>query len=358
MTHISNELKKECLKRKAGGESYKQIYVSLPEGAVGASLKNFSRMMRKWAHKVELDEELLEGANLGYNFKPYASSVHVDGKGRVTGAWIKQTALEQAEAWEEFIKEVAEKPLPILTPTQAKKDPVENLLEIPLFDMHFGVTDIEYYSETLERVLSVIRERYYEEIVIIIGQDLLHNDDFRGRTTKGTPIDKADMKKAWQDAETFFVNVINASQNNASRVRVIYSRGNHDESMSWAFTKLLERIFPDVSFDTDMLPRKAMNWKRCFIGWTHGEYAVSKAQDLFAQFALEFPIDFAGADAREIHTGHLHREGDKDVGAMVRRLPTGNKTDEWSRDQGYVGAHKRFVLFTYEPGRLSSVRYL
>lgn len=355
---ISNELKRECLKRKAAGETSTSIYNSLPKGVTGANLKNFSRMMRKWAHKVEIDNEILDNANLSYNFKPYASSVHVDGKGNVTGAWIKQSATDQAEAWTEFIKEVAEKPLPILSPQYWQSNVAESLLEIPLFDMHFGVTDIEYYTTVLNRVVSIIRERYYEEIIIVIGQDLLHNDDFRGRTTKGTQIEKVDMKKAWADAETFFVNVINAAQNNAQRVRVIFSHGNHDESMSWALTKMLERIFPEVIFDTEKLPRKSFNWKRCFIGWTHGEYTASKAQDLFAQFALEFPVDFAGADVREIHTGHLHREGDKDVGAMVRRLPTANKTDEWSRDNGYVGAHKRFMLFTYEPGRLSSVRYV
>jgi hypothetical protein len=315
-------------------------------------------MMRKWAHKVELDEELLEGANLSFNFKPYASSVHVDGKGNIKGAWIKQTAVEQARAWEEFVYEVMEKPLPILTPLKSDLNASEHLLEIPLFDMHFGITDLEYYSKTLSRIIAIIHERVYEEIVIAAGQDLLHNDDFRGRTSKGTQIDKVDMKKAWEDAEAFFVNVINEAQNSAKTVRVIFSHGNHDESMSWAFVKLLEKIFPDVIFDTDKLPRKAYNWRRCFIGWTHGDYMNSRAQDLFAQFALEFPLEFASSDAREIHAGHLHREGDLDVGAMVRRLSTANKTDGWSRDQGYVGAHKRFMLFTYEPGYLSSVRYV
>ena len=358
MTYISNELKKECLRRKAAGETSTEIYESLPEGAVGASLKNFSRMMRKWAHKIELDEELLESANLSYNFKPYASSVHVDGKGNVIGAWIKQSASEQAEAWREFVQGVMDKPLPILTPVQGKKTPSASLLEIPLFDMHFGVADINYYASTLNRIISVITERYYEEIVVVVGQDLLHNDDFRGRTTKGTLIQRVDMKKAWEDAETFFVNVINSAQNNASRVRVIFSHGNHDESMSWALTKMLERIFPEVNFDTDKKPRKAMQWKGCFVGWTHGEYIKSKAEDLFAQFALEFPTEFASSTVREIHAGHLHREGDKDVGVMVRRLATGGKTDEWSRDQGFVGAHKRFMLFVYEPERLSSVHYV
>lgn len=358
MTTIDNELKKECLKRKARGETARQIYESLPDGTTGASLKNFSRMLRKWAKKIETDGELLEAANLNYSFKPYASSVHVDGKGNVIGAWIKQSSVDQAQAWENFVSEVASKPLPILTPTEERKTPSRSLLEIPLFDMHFGVADMDHYATTLTRVIGIISERYYEEIIIVIGQDLLHNDDFRGRTTKGTMIEKVDMNKAWEDAETFFVNVINAAQNNAETVRVIFSHGNHDESMSWAFTRMLERIFPEVLFDTAKLPRKALNWRGCFIGWTHGEYIKSKASELFTQFVLEFPTEFATATVREIHAGHLHVEGDRDVGAMVRRLPTAGKTDAWSRDQGLVGSHKRFMLFVYEPERLSSIHYV
>lgn len=358
MTHISNELKKECLKRKANGETYEQIYGSLPDGAVGASLITFSRMMRKWAHKIELDEELLDSANLNYDFKPYASSVHVNGKGEVIGAWIKQSANEQAEAWREFVLGVVDKPLPIIKRANDKRIPSEAMLEIPLFDMHFGVADMEYYKETLERVLEVITERYYDQIVIVVGQDLLHNDDFRGRTSKGTPIQKVDMIKAWGDAETFFASVIDAAQKNAKIVHVIFSHGNHDESMSWALTKLLEKMFPDVIFDTEKKPRKAIEWKRCFIGWSHAEYAKNRPEDLFAQFALEFPQQFAISSVKEVHTGHLHSESGKDVGAMIRRLPTAGITDEWSRDQGFIGAHKRFMLFVYEPGRLASVHYV
>lgn len=357
MVFISNELKKECLKRKAAGEPTEDIYNSLPIGATEASLDSFRRLMRKWAYKIDLDSEILDGANLKFQFTPYASSVHVNADGRVTSAWIKQSA-DDANNFNKLIEAIESTALPTLLSVQSGPAPSPLLLEIPLFDMHFGIADMDYYNSVLVRVVEVIRQAYYEQIVIVVGQDLLHNDDFRGRTAKGTPIESVDMAKAWSDAETFFINVINAAQNNASKVKVIFSCGNHDESMSWAFTKLLERIFPEIVFDTAKLPRKALNWKGCFIGWTHGEYIKSKAEELFMQFALEFPKEFSSSKTKEIHTGHLHREGDKDVGAMVRRLPTGGVTDAWSRDQGFIGAHKRFTLFVYEPDRLKTVHYV
>lgn len=353
---ISNELKKECLKRKAAGETSTQIYNSLPKGVTNANLETFRRLLRRWAHKIDIDGEILDGANLQFKFTPYASSVHVDGKGNITGAWIKQTA--DTEGYEKLLEHIASVSIPTLVPVVQCPPPKPLLLEIPLFDMHFGIADMDYYNDVLVRVLEVIELERYEEIVIVVGQDLLHNDDFRGRTTKGTQIETVNMAKAWEDAETFFINVINSAQNHASSVKVMFSHGNHDESMSWAFTKLLERVFPEIEFDTAKLPRKALNWRGNFIGWTHGEYAKSRAEDLFAQFAVEFPKEFADAKTREIHTGHLHREGSVDVGAMVRRLPTAGKTDAWSRDQGYVGAHKRFTLYVYSPDRLKTVHYV
>lgn len=355
---ISNELKKECVRRKAAGQNATEIYNTFGKDICGASKDNFARMLRRWANKIDLDEELLDSANLNFDFKPYASSVHVNGKGEVIGAWIKQSAAESAEAWREFIMSLIDKPIPTYRVEKRKETPSDALLEVPLFDMHFGIADMDHYAETLNRIMSLINARWYDEIVVVIGQDLLHNDDFRGRTSKGTPIDKVDMIKAWDDADTFFTCLIKSALNQANRVRVIYSKGNHDESFSWGIAKLLERTFPEVIFDTELKPRKAIEWKKCFIGWSHAEYAKSRPEDLFMQFALEYPQQFADAGVREIHTGHLHNESGKDVGAMVRRLPTAGITDEWSRDQGYVGAHKRFMLFVYEPGRLSAVHYV
>ena len=354
---VQDHIKREYAIRAIKGEGTRELYETFPKGHY-VDFTSFKRALMKWKAKVKLDGDVLEGANLEYRFKPYASSVQVDSNGKVISAWIKQSAADQAQAWEDFVGEVLSKPCRTILSARPIPKASKAMLEIPLFDMHFGVADIAYYEETLLRVLDLMQRDYFDTILIVIGQDLLHNDDFRGRTTKGTQIEKVDMEKAWEDAETFFINVISTAQNRADKVRVVYSHGNHDESMSWAFVKLLERIFPEVAFDTEKKPRKAVLWEGCFVGFSHAEYAKSKPEDLFAQFAVEYAAEFAPASVREIHTGHLHSERGHDVGAMVRRLSTGAKTDEWSRDQGYVGAHKRFMLFRYEPGWLSSIHYV
>jgi hypothetical protein len=49
---------------------------------------------------------------------------------------------------------------------------------------------------------------------------------------------------------------------------------------------------------------------------------------------------------------------DDRYGVMVRRLPTAGKVDQWSRDQGYVGACRRFAAFVYSPDSLEAIHYL
>lgn len=354
---IQDSLKREYVLRFMKGESARELYETFPKGHY-CDYSSFKRALSKWKAKAKLDGELLEGANLEYRFTPYASSVQVNGEGKVVSAWIKQSVADTAAAWETFIAGLMAEPCRSIRPAEADTPASEEMLEIPLFDMHFGIADMAHYEETLRRVLALIREKRYDTIVVAVGQDLLHNDDFRGRTAKGTQIDKVDMEQAWRDAEYFFVNVLREAQDHADHVRVVFTYGNHDESMSWAFVKLLERIYPAIEFDTAKEPRKVVLWNRCFVGFTHGEYLRSRPEDLFAQFAVEFPAAFSGSDVREVHSGHLHAEGGKDVGVMVRRLPTGSKTDGWSKDQGYVTSHKRFMIFRWCPGRLSSIHYV
>lgn len=355
---IQEHVKREFALRALAGETSRQLYDAFPYKSCYGSFLSFKRALMKWKEKVRVDGSMLEAANLEYHFHPYASSVQVNAKGEVLSAWIKQSVADRAKSFEEFVGGVLREPCRSLLPTLPKRKAEKSMLEIPLFDMHFGVADMHYYEDTLLRVLSYIREEQYDTIVIAVGQDLLHNDDFHGHTTKGTPIEEVDVERAWADAETFFMNVISCAQNHADHVKVIYSYGNHDESMSWALVKLFERVFPEVSFDTAKKARKAVFWDGCLVGYTHAEYAKNRPEDLFAQFAVEFPKEFASSTVREVHTGHLHSEGGKDVGMMVRRLPTGGKLDEWSKSQGYVNAHKRFMLFRYEPGRLSTIYYV
>lgn len=232
----------------------------------------------------------------------------------------------------------------------------KKMLEIPLLDAHFGISDYEYYKPTQNSILSKIEGQSWEEVLFIIGQDMIHNDDFRGRTANGTQIQVVDMEQAWEDCRRFYEPLIDSALIHSNKVKIIYSKGNHDESISWAFVKFLSARFPQVEFDDSFTERKIHVFGDNFIGFTHGDKARKNLHNIFP---AEFPQQWANASNREIHIGHLHTEDAKDFfGTVVRTLATRNKTDSWHRDMGYIGNHKRFMIFEYSEKRLESIHYV
>jgi len=232
----------------------------------------------------------------------------------------------------------------------------KRLLEVPLFDQHFGITDYEYYQPTQTKINDILTSRIWQEVLFVIGQDMLHHNDHRNRTASGKEIEHVDINQAWEDARRFYEPLIEKAFRQSNKVKIMYNKGNHDESLSWAFVQMLKAKYPQAGFDDTFEERKIHTFGECFIGFTHGDKG---RKDLHNIFPVEYPEEWSKAKVREIHTGHFHKEDGKDVfGMMVRTLATRNKTDQWHRDNGYVGAHKRFMLFEYSEKELESIHYV
>lgn len=305
------------------------------------------------AHGFDPDEWELVNAKAsewtGYSkqdgqFPQYASKITVKPK-------LNNFSFDMLEDWLKNVK-------PINTNIRINKSNIKDkkMLEIPLFDAHFGISDYEYYKTTQEKIFQKIASNQWEEILFIIGQDMIHNNDHRGRTANGTQIQVVDMERAWNDCRKFYEPLIESAINNSNRVKIIYSKGNHDESISWSFVKFLGALFPSVDIDDSFVERKAHVFGKNFIGITHGDKARRNLHNIFP---IEFPLEWANATNREIHIGHLHTEDAKDVfGMVIRTLATRNRTDEWHKNMGFVGSHKRFMLFEYSEEALESIHYV
>jgi len=347
--------KRKCVELSAQGLTARQVFEQYYTKVYpGIDFETFRSYLKGWKKKTFADDGLLESANLSFQFTPHDSTVQINSEGNIIQAWIKQKA--DTSQYQELIDCIKEtKKIDITLPTITEFD--STMLEIPLYDMHFGIADKEYYAETLKEVLSIIMLKTYEQINIIIGQDLFHNDDFRGRTSSGREIESVDMVQAWNDARWFYHSLIKASISHSKEVKVIYSMGNHDESMSWCFVELLKAEF-DITVDDSLDERKTITYGDNFIGITHGSQS-EKPSNLRGMFTIEFPIEFANAKIREIHAGHLHHEKQEDVyGVNVRTLSSGNPTDSWHKKNGYVGAHKRFTIFEWGLNKLRSIHYV
>ena len=357
-TYIPIRVKKECCRMKLEGVSARDIYNDYftKEIEFPCSLESFKRTLRLWSTKQFPDDTTLEcGTYEG--FTAHNATVQVSKSGEIIQAWIKQKANDL-----DIDELVAALRVNIDPYVYDKKidETANRMLEIPLFDMHWGVSFLDDYVDALDDILYLIHSRHWDEIIIPVGQDFFHNDSIVNPvTTKGTVIDKVDMTRAVKEGRKFITAIIDNSLDNSNKVKVIYTPGNHDRSISWMFMQvLLERYGEDV-VDDSMEYRKVISYGKNSVMITHGDSKQSTAKNLAHIFPISYPEEFAKATTREVHSGHLHHEMESDIyGVMVRRLSSGVAVDDWLKRQDLVGSHRRFMIFEGDKDSLRSIHYV
>ena len=344
---IPIQVKKTCLKMYAEGIAPKRIYDEYYVSNVEepANLNAFRHMLHRWKNRRYADDSTLT-AGTYEGFNAHDATVQVSKSGEIIQAWIKQKAGDFNP--EEFLKAIRESVEPfVYVPEQ--RDNASRMLEIPLFDMHWGVAFMDYYESVLNEILDLITSRTWDKIVIPFGQDFFHNDSIiNGQTTR-----------AVKESKTFMYSLIDTALKCANEVKVLYSAGNHDRSISWMFMQvLLERYGPSI-VDDSLEYRKVITYGRNSIMITHGDSKQATAKNLAHIFPITFPEEFANANVREVHAGHLHHEAEADIfGVMVRRLSSGGKVDDWSNKEDFIGTHRRFMVFEWDQYKLASIHYI
>lgn len=354
---IPIKVKRECCRMKLSGASARTIYDEyyVPNVENPCTFASFKRTLNKWDKKTFPDDTTLEcGTYEG--FVAHNATVQVSKSGEIVQAWIKQRASDFDP--EDFLNAIHDAVEPYTY--EYRYDPqADRMLEIPLFDMHWGVSFLEYYEPVLNDLLTLIHSRHWDRIVIPVGQDFFHNDSIVNPvTTKGTVIDKADMTRAVKEGRQFITAIIDSALANSNDVRVLYSPGNHDRSISWMFMQvLLERYGKIV--DDSMEYRKVFTYGKNSVMVTHGDSKQATAKNLAHIFPIAYPEEFAQAMTREVHSGHLHHESEADIyGVMVRRLSSGVAVDDWSNRQDFIGSHRRFMVFEWDLNSLRSIHYI
>lgn len=352
------KVKKECCRMKQAGIPLKQIYSDyfIKETGSEIDIESLGRQIRRWEHIVFPDDTTLEcGTYEG--FTAHNATVQVSKTGEIVQAWIKQKVNEFD--LDDFLKSIKEsvEPYKYSPKIDASSD---RMLEIPLFDMHWGISFLDHYKSVLDDILCLINSRHWDRIVIPFGQDFFHNDSVvNAVTTKGTPIEKVDMIRAVKEGKQFITAIIDSALNNSNEVNVIYTPGNHDRSLTWMFTQvLLERYGSDI-VDDAMEYRKVFTYGKNAVMITHGNSKQATAKNLSHIFAVSFPKEFAQSTTREVHSGHLHHEKESDIfGVMIRRLSSGVEVDDWTNYEDHVGTHRRFMVFEWDKNSLRSIHYI
>ena len=240
-----------------------------------------------------------------------------------------------------------------------------HLLVIDPADVHIGKlatsfeTGEEYNSEIavqrvrdgVKGILSKAKGFNIDQIVLVIGNDILHIDTPKRTTTSGTPQDTDGM---WYDnflkAKNIYVEVIEMLLYVAD-VHVMYNPSNHDYTNGFFLADVIKTWFrksKNITFDTSISHRKYFRYHKNLIGTTHGDGA--KSQDLPLLMAQEASSDWSETRHRYVYTHHVHHKTSKDyVGVTVESLRSPSGSDSWHHRNGYQHNPKAVEGYLHHP---------
>lgn len=240
-----------------------------------------------------------------------------------------------------------------------KNKPVdsESTLVISLFDLHFGITTKSKIKRNLSNLINKIQQGY-NKIVIVSGGDVMHSDVVIGntKTTNSTLLDPADMKKAIQDAKSFYDTIFRASLANSNHVEHYGIGGNHDRTTSYMFYLILEERFPQVKHFLDDYRLAFKVGDDTGILVAHGDVAM---KDIALLFATQYPEIWNATTNHEVYSGHFHTKNTTDEkGVILRSFGTPKNADGYEIKNGYLGNRKYIEATEYSSERIQAVYYL
>lgn len=185
--------------------------------------------------------------------------------------------------------------------------------------------------------------------------DLFHYDSPAGTTTSGTPLERdGRLQKMIEVGTDSLIGVIDDAAG-VGPADVVVVNGNHDETLTWAFHRLLVERYQGrgrVRIDEKFTPRKYLESGRSLLGFVHGHKAKRKLPQLMA---IEAAQAWARCPYREIHTGHLHHqaaEWSRPIetldGVLVRVAPSLGPADDYHAVNGWLGQRRAMELFIYD----------
>ena len=286
-------------------------------------------------------------------------------------AWLKKQndVFQLKQIREQLIKDVKEFS-PTYTPIEYKKIDKGQLLEINIFDLHFGKlcwgleTGDNYdtkiarkrFLNAISAIISRVKGYDVKRILFPVGNDFFNSDDLNNQTTAGTPQDEdVRWQKTFRAGRKLLIEGIDMLSQVAP-VDVVVVQGNHDWERSFYVGDVLDCWYnknENVNVNNDPTPRKHYKFGNCLISYTHGNN--EKINDLPLLVATEVPKLWASTQFREIHIGHLHHKKEikymstqEHKGMVIRYMRSLSGTDAWHNLKGYKGATQACEAFIWD----------
>ena len=178
-----------------------------------------------------------------------------------------------------------------------------------------------------------------EEVVVIVGSDMVQVDNDASQTSKGTYVDSdSRLSKTYDVCTNMLVqNIEKLAQN--FKVRVIAFPGNHDSTVSLYMGYYIAAWFrnnPNVVVDKGPKSRKYVGYGKNLIAFDHGDEA--RISDLPLTIMRENQQTVSQYKFIECLTGHLHKDLASEYhGVKVRIAPALCPADRWHARKGFVG---------------------
>lgn len=239
------------------------------------------------------------------------------------------------------------------------------LIEIPAIELHLGkrshVTDTpeNYDIKDAERCFNKIFDtviRYAQNVstigncLLVIGNDFF-NAEFNNQTTNGTPQQNdGRYKKLFIKGMELYTNAIEQLIPVFNHIDVRLCQGNHAQSAEFYLYHSLSQYFrnvPNVDFSTNYRTTQAYVFGDVGIFFTHGDENEKRT---IASIPAEFPEEWGNTKFRELHLGHLHKEGATIIetgGMITRRIPSPCAVDDWHYNKRFIGNQRCHQFFVW-----------
>jgi len=298
-----------------------------------------------------------------YTGKHY--SIHVAGQKQKTYDEVKDEIIQQ-------MQEYAPK-YPKIHYTKHKDG---HLFVVDPADIHVGKiassfeTGEEYNSqiavkrvkEGIDGLISKAAGWNIDEILLIIGNDILHVDNPKNTTTGGTNQDVCDMwynnftigKQIYIDAIERLIQI--------APVTVQYDPSNHDYASGFFLADTISSWFKNcknIEFNVSPAHRKYHRYGKNIIGTTHGDGA--KQKDLPLLMTHEASEFWHECKHRYFYTHDKHHKISEDIMSVcVETLRSPSGTDSWHHRNGYQYSPKAIEGFIHHPehGQIARLTHL
>ena len=227
---------------------------------------------------------------------------------------------------------------------------------------------VELASQGVAGILQKAEGFEIDQIVFVIGNDVLHVDTPAGTTTSGT---KQDTDGTWYDnfmaAKDLYINVIEKLVQEAN-VHIVHNPSNHDYMTGFMLADTVYSWFrkhPNITFDVSMAHRKYYAYGQNLIATSHGDGA--KMADMPLLMANESKDAWSSTKWRYIYLHHIHHmkkinflSGQDYHGATVEYLRSVSYTDSWHHRQAYQHVPKCVTGFLHhkEFGQVARLTHL